>query len=88
MQNGVSLEHYTDAGKLAAKPAWTYDVHSRGTPVVFEGKVILWGYKGETSDLVELITCLDAKTGKLSRFATLTVGKTPWWVMAVEMPGK
>jgi outer membrane protein assembly factor BamB len=64
LQNGVSLEHYTDAGKLAEKPAWTYDVHSRGTPVVFEGKVILWGYRGETSDLVELITCLDEKTGK------------------------
>lgn len=64
LQNGVSLEHYTEAGKLADKPAWTYDVHSRGTPVIFEGKVILWGYKGETSDLVELITCLDAKTGK------------------------
>ncbi|MBN8419742.1 MAG: PQQ-binding-like beta-propeller repeat protein [Verrucomicrobia bacterium] len=64
LQNGVSLEHYTDAGKLPDKPAWTYDARSRGTPVVFEGKVILWGYKGETTDLVELITCLDAKTGK------------------------
>ena len=31
---------------------------------------------------------IDAKTGKLTRFATLNVGKTPWWVMAVEMPGK
>jgi outer membrane protein assembly factor BamB len=64
LQNGVSLEHYTDAGKLADKPAWTYDARSRGTPVVFEGKVILWGYRGETTDLTELITCLDAKTGK------------------------
>ncbi|HRH97244.1 MAG TPA: PQQ-binding-like beta-propeller repeat protein, partial [Prosthecobacter sp.] len=36
----------------------------RGTPVIFDGKVILWGYKGETSDLIELLTCLDAKTGK------------------------
>lgn len=64
LQNGVSLEHYTDAGKLAETPAWTYDARSRGTPVVFEGKVILWGYRGETTDLTELITCLDAKTGK------------------------
>jgi len=64
LQNGVSLEHYTKAGKIAETPAWTYDARSRGTPVVFDGKVILWGYKGETTDLVELITCLDAKTGK------------------------
>jgi outer membrane protein assembly factor BamB len=49
LQNGVSLEHYTDAGKLADTPAWTYAARGRGTPVIFDGKVILWGYKGETS---------------------------------------
>ena len=64
LQNGVSLEHYTKAGKLADTPAWTYAARGRGTPVVFEGKVIVWGYKGETTDLVELLTCLDAKTGE------------------------
>lgn len=64
LQNGVSLEHYTNAGKLAETPAWTYEARGRGTPVIFDGKVILWGYKGETSDLIELITCMDAKTGK------------------------
>ncbi|HBJ85963.1 MAG TPA: hypothetical protein DDZ88_19260 [Verrucomicrobiales bacterium] len=64
LQNGVSLEHYTDAGKLADTPAWTYAARGRGTPVIFDGKVILWGYKGETTDLIELLTCLDAKTGK------------------------
>ncbi|MFN0076034.1 MAG: PQQ-binding-like beta-propeller repeat protein [Prosthecobacter sp.] len=64
LQNGVSLEHYTKAGKLADTPAWTTDIRSRGTPVVVDGKVILWGYKGETTDLIELLTCLDAKTGK------------------------
>ncbi len=64
LQNGVSLEHYTDAGKLSDTPAWTYAARGRGTPVIFDGKVILWGYKGETTDLIELLTCLDAKTGK------------------------
>lgn len=64
LQNGVSLEHYKNAGKLSDTPAWTYDVHARGTAVVFQGKVILWSYKDETTDLIELITCLDAKTGK------------------------
>lgn len=64
LQNGVSLEHYTAAGKLADAPAWTYDARSRGAPVVVDGKVVLWGYRGETSDLIELLTVLDAKTGK------------------------
>ena len=64
LQTGVSLEHYTNAGKLPDAPAWTYDARGRGTPVMFEGKVILWGYRGETTDLVELLTVLDAKTGK------------------------
>jgi outer membrane protein assembly factor BamB len=64
LQNGVSLEHYTKAGKLDEKPTWSADIRSRGTPVVVDGKVILWGYKGETTDLIELITCMDEKTGK------------------------
>lgn len=64
LQTGVSLEHYTSPGKLPDTPLWTYDARSRGCPVVFDGKVILWGYRGETSDLVELLTVLDAKTGK------------------------
>jgi outer membrane protein assembly factor BamB len=63
-QNGVSAERYTDQGKLSETPAWTYDARGRGAPVVFDGKVFLWGYKGETTDLIELLTCLDAKTGK------------------------
>lgn len=64
LQNGVSLEHYKDAGGLPESAAWTYDARSRGTPVVFDGKVIVWGYRGETTDLIELLTVLDAKTGK------------------------
>ena len=64
LQNGVSLEHYKNVGKISETPAWTYDARGRGTAVVFEGKVILWGYKGTTGDLVELLTCLDAKTGR------------------------
>lgn len=63
LQNGASLEHYTSAGKLAETPAWTYPARGRGTPVICDGKVILWGYKGETTDLIELLTCIDAKTG-------------------------
>jgi outer membrane protein assembly factor BamB len=64
LQNGVSLEHYTGADKLADAAAWTYDARSRGAPVVVDGKVVLWGYRGETTDLIEILTVLDAKTGK------------------------
>lgn len=64
LQAGVSLEHYTNAGNLPETPAWTYEARSRGTPVVFDGKVVLWGYRGETTDLIELLTVLDAKTGE------------------------
>ncbi|HEY1081513.1 MAG TPA: PQQ-binding-like beta-propeller repeat protein, partial [Prosthecobacter sp.] len=64
LQNGVSLEHYTGAGGLPETAAWNYDARSRGTPVIFDGKVILWGYRGETTDLTELLTVLDSKTGK------------------------
>lgn len=63
LQNGVSLEHYTGSGELAQGPAWTYNARSRGTPVVVDGKVVLWGYRGETTDLIEILTVLDAKTG-------------------------
>lgn len=64
LQNGVSLEHYTNAGKLSDTPAWTYAARGRGAPVVVDGKVVLWGYKGETTDLIEMLTVLDAKSGK------------------------
>jgi outer membrane protein assembly factor BamB len=61
-QNGVSTEHYKD-GKLNPTPAWVYDTKGRGSPVVCDGKVFSWGYRGEVGDLVEVLTCLDAKTG-------------------------
>src|SRR5262249_8938139 len=31
---------------------------------------------------------IDPKTGGLRREATYAVGRTPWWVMAVDLPGK
>jgi outer membrane protein assembly factor BamB len=63
LQSGVSLEHHKD-GKLNPTPAWVHDSKGRGTPVVCDGKVFSWGYRGEGSELVELLTCIDAKTGK------------------------
>jgi outer membrane protein assembly factor BamB len=63
LQTGESLEHFKD-GKLSDKPVWTYDSRSRGTPVICDGKVFSFGYKGEKEELIELLTCLDEKSGK------------------------
>lgn len=64
LQTGVSLERYNGLGKLEEQPAWTYDSRSRGCPVIADGKVFSFGYRGEKEELVELLTCLDEKTGK------------------------
>jgi Lactonase, 7-bladed beta-propeller/haloacid dehalogenase-like hydrolase len=42
---------------------------------------------GESSGKVACYR-IDEKTGKLKRFTTLPVGKTPWWLLAVAMPAK
>lgn len=63
LNTGVSLEHYQD-GKLASTPSWTYESHGRGTPLVYDGKVFSFGYLGEKEELVECLTCMDAKTGE------------------------
>lgn len=62
LQTGESLEHFQNA-KVAETPAWTYVSHSRGCPVICDGKVFDFGYRGEKEDLVELLTCLDEKSG-------------------------
>lgn len=64
LQTGVSLEHYTDGGKLVEKPVWTFPSRSRGCPVVCDGKVFSFGYYGEKEELVECLTCLDERTGE------------------------
>ena len=38
----------------------------RGTPIVVDGRVFDFGYTGETTDLVEVLTALDAKTGEVA----------------------
>jgi outer membrane protein assembly factor BamB len=63
LQTGASLEHYTN-GKLDPTPSWTRDTHGRGTPVIVDGKVFTFGYRGEKEELIEHLACLDAETGK------------------------
>ena len=62
-QNGTSTETYTD-WSFDETPAWTYDLQGRGAPVVHDGQLVVMGYRGETEDLVETLTALDAATGK------------------------
>jgi outer membrane protein assembly factor BamB len=62
-QTGVSLEHYKDA-KINKTPAWVVDLKGRGTPVICDGKVFIWGYRGEGPELEEVLACVDAQTGK------------------------
>lgn len=69
-QNGTSDETgLPDKITLDAAPngpfLWSYDLSSRGTPVVAGDRVYVWGYRGEKDDLREVLACLDANTGKL-----------------------
>ena len=70
-QNGVSDEAdlpktWTPDGE---NHLWSYDLAGRGTPVIAQypdgQRVYVWGYRGQTTDLVEVLACLDATNGKL-----------------------
>ncbi|MGI8601719.1 MAG: PQQ-binding-like beta-propeller repeat protein [Verrucomicrobiales bacterium] len=64
LQNGSSLEHY-EKHAIEEKPLWTVDLAGQGTPLIVDGKVFVFGYRGEFDDLVETLTCLDGATGEL-----------------------
>ena len=62
-QNGTSAETY-EGWEFDEKPAWTYDLQGRGSPVVHDGQMVMLGYHGEREDLVETLTAIDANTGE------------------------
>ncbi|MEM9481547.1 MAG: PQQ-binding-like beta-propeller repeat protein [Verrucomicrobiota bacterium] len=62
-QNGTSTEKYS-SWSFSEEPTWTYSSQGRGTPVVVDGRLYSFGYRGEGADFAELLTCLDAKTGE------------------------
>lgn len=64
LQTGVSLERY-DSGSFNPKPVWTLPLSGRGTPVIHNGRMYAWGYRGKGPDLVEVLTALDPATGKV-----------------------
>ncbi|MEE3177424.1 MAG: PQQ-binding-like beta-propeller repeat protein, partial [Verrucomicrobiota bacterium] len=61
--NGVSHEKYKN-WSFNKVPAWTHTLKGRGTPVIADGKMFVFGYRGEGTEVEELIVCLDAKSGK------------------------
>ncbi|CAN5504646.1 PQQ-like beta-propeller repeat protein [soil metagenome] len=63
-QNGTFGEHY-EGYSFDPEPAWIYDAHGRGTPVVVDGRLFSFGYKGAREDLVELLTAHDPATGEV-----------------------
>ena len=62
-QAGTSAEKFTNAFKEA--PLWRVDIAGRGAPVVMDGHVYLFGYRGEGPLMAETLSCFDDKTGKL-----------------------
>ncbi len=44
---------------------WDIELQGRGTPVIANGRVYSWGYRGIEQDLYEVLVCLDEKTGEI-----------------------
>jgi len=63
LQTGVSLEDYTDGAKFNPVPEWEKEMAGGGTPLIFNGQVYSWGYRGAGSDLEEVLTCYDEESG-------------------------
>lgn len=64
LQTGVSLESYEDF-KFNEKPVWTDDISGGGTPVIFNGRLYTWGYRGTGPDLEEVLQARDEKSGDI-----------------------
>jgi len=62
LQTGVSLERYEDY-EFNEEPIWTDEIRGRGTPVVFDGRIYSWGYRGDGPDLEEVVQARDEETG-------------------------
>jgi len=66
-QNGTSLEKgLPDKWELGGvNDLWSVELPGRGTPVIADGRVYSWGYRGEKQDLREVLVCLEEATGKI-----------------------
>ncbi len=64
LQTGVSLEDYENP-TFHTEPLWTDELSGGGTPVIYNGRLYTWGYRGEGPDLVEVIQAREESTGEL-----------------------
>lgn len=63
-QDGCSAEKYAE-NAFGEKPLWVHDVSSRGAPVIADGHVYLFGYRGEGASIAETLSCFEETTGRL-----------------------
>jgi outer membrane protein assembly factor BamB len=65
-QNGTSLEKgLPDKWQLGGvNDLWSVELAGRGTPVIADGRLYSWGYRGAGQKLEEVLACFDAATGK------------------------
>ncbi len=64
LQTGASLESY-EGYEFNPEPEILDEISSQGTPVVYNGRLITWGYRGKGADLEEVVQSRDEKTGKV-----------------------
>jgi outer membrane protein assembly factor BamB len=66
-QAGSSLEKgLPDKWELrGVNDRWSVALPGRGTPVIADGRVYSWGYRGEGQALREVLVCLEEATGKI-----------------------
>lgn len=71
-QNGLSAEvdlpERIDPRPGGENFLWRLDLPGRGSPVIArygeQERIFIWGYRGQTIDLREVLLCADAKTGE------------------------
>ena len=63
-QNGSSAQTGLPDHIDPTEARWCIDLPGRGTPVIADGRLYAFGYRGEGADLQEVLVCLDANTGR------------------------
>lgn len=64
LQTGESLESYKGYS-FNPEPVWTDEISSQGSPVIHNGRIYSWGYRGKGPDLVEVVQAREETTGKV-----------------------
>ena len=62
LQTGVSLESYEDY-EFNPEPVWSDSISGAGTPVIFNGRIYSWGFRGTGQELMEVLQARDEKSG-------------------------